>query len=419
MTANASAGFNLVTQLSEQFFNRLLKALYRAHAFPTEFDDALSSEVPEYGVSFRLRYDLALAEPSLYFDTNVSGGVGIQGAINGRLVYESAIDARMGESEYTYTLVIDVHANYDIIADLKLEVQNDQLNLVVQFEDIRDFDLALSPAGIPPVHLELVSRLVKRALLVSARRKLKRIPISQEFEKRRVSGLLLAAPVLRIIDGPSPPDFDNATVAMSTKKDEIFGRPNSLYDFINPDYDFGIAMDQNFILHVLERAWNEEKIKKRFNDQGKPDASGKNRIRRITFDLQENCIILSILASRHLVGDFEVHARVSLVVEDGTLHARFERVQIEWPGWIDIVGFLCLTVAWLVVSEVAKYFLGGLIADAAKTGLEEFLISNKIRFAFSGKVPGTDVQLTATAKELTIRPDEIVSRGSVTIELST
>lgn len=417
---DATADFNFVTQFSEQFLNRLLKALYLHKVFPTHFVGQLSRTEPRYGITITFDYELDIGEPTLYLDTGTAGGVGFRGTVTGELRLAAGFEPRPGEPALPpLRKVIPVQAEFEAVVRLALVTAGEQSFLELVFIDLPDLKLELQMEPFP--HNELVSRLVKRGLLVKLRNQVKRIPISQLIETFTLGGWAVAEPALRIIDGPD--EYDSVTVAMNTFPNRGLGRPDELNDFTNAperSFDFGLGVNQALLLQTLDRAWQRGQIPRRFDDEGRPNPNGLNTVSRFAFDLQDGRILLSVFARRQagpVEPEIGVHAIARIQFADGDLRVDLSDVRIEYPWLMHLLGFLVLNVVWLIVFRMLDGFLGRLVEREGESALDDFLRNNLLRLSFEGIVPGTNLKLVGRPLTLTTRANELVSQGQIDIEI--
>ena len=415
---SVTAKFNFVTQFSERFLNRLVKELYALKAFPVEYDGTTSETLALYGLTVTISYKMALAEPTLYLNTNVDNGAGLRGSVTGHLQMVAHLDPMQGEANAPdYLVPIDVNASFDAVLQLQFVTAGDNVYLQLHLADLPDLEFTLDPNPVPSVYQTLVQQVLKRVLLVAFRTKVVKVPVSVLMQAALLGGWAAEPPVLRVMPASATPGLGSATVAFNTYPNRGLGVAGDLVDWTNPGYEFGIALDQNFILQLIERAWQRQQIPTRFNDRGQPDASGGNVLTSVTMNFEETKITVSLQAS--LAGSaFWVHgsARPSMV---GTaIHVDVFDVQVEFPIWIDIVGIVLLNIFWTIIDQALSNFLGGLIGQAAQQGINQFLANHQVRLSFSGTIPGTNLVLTAQPDIINVTADDINSGGHVAFTTS-
>lgn len=413
-TQDHTARYNLVTQVSERALARILRELYANEAFQTQFSDQLSKEVARYGMRLKFDYSAALGVPSLRLDTTAMGGVRIDAAVSGELGFGVAIDARDPRPAESHRISIEYAASFGLVARLELVGSPVASHLEITLFDLLDLDLQVD-FDVPDDNQELFRRLLKRLLIVAMRSKVVRIPVSHVFNLALAAGWEVSNTTLRVINGPNPPDYDNVTIGLNTWPNRGQGRPILLHDWVNPAQDFGVAMDQRFVVQALRRAWQEDRsIPRRFDDTGNPDAAGENELRDVAFDFDEDRVVLTVrAATRQIPVDFR--GKFRLDVDNGNLSVHLFDVQVSVPAWVHIFGFLAMNVAWIIVVVLMNEFFGGLIQQTANTSLREFISANNVRLSFEGGIPGTRMRIEATAMELKVRPNEVFTRGKIAV----
>jgi hypothetical protein len=410
---SVTARFNFVTQISEPFLDRLLKELYRRKAFPVEYKGETSQALATYGLTLKLSYDITLNEPTLYLDATVTGGVGFKGSIDGHLEFSAHLEPRTGEAPAPdYVLPIDAHALFDAVVALEIVKDGDNVFLQLRLSDLPDFKFDFNPDPVPAPYHELVRQMLKRALLVELRTKVESVPLTVLMQAALLGGWAAEEPVLRVMPSHDAPGFGNVTLAFNTFPNRGLGVAANLVDWTNPKHDFGIALDQTFLLQFVDRAWQRGQIPTKFNNKGQPDPQGGNEIKEIAFDFLEGKVTISLHGS--IAGsDFWVHGSARPIIDNGSLLIQIFDVSVELPIWIEIVGFVVLNVFWLIVQQALSDLLGGLVGQAAQTGLNDFLASHQIQLAFSGKIPGTNLTLEAQADDIIVTADDMYSVGHV------
>ena len=407
-----TARFNLVTQLSETMLDRTLKELYRGGAFQTEFEGVLSRALEKYGITVEFAYDIELGEPSLSVDTDTEGGIRVAASVEGALALGVDIEPRPPLSGSEHHIPVPFKASFAGITKLDFVREDEEAHLELSFVDIPNLQIVAS-FDVPPERLELFTRLLKRFLLVSLRKEVARIPVSHALNVAVAAGWAIADAKMRIIDGPKPPDFDNVTIAMNTWPNRGRGRRSKLVDWVNPDYDFGMAIDQRFVSQALHRAWQRGEIPRRYDDHGEPDPRGQNEIRNLVFDFQDERLLISVHAARGIL-DVRVHAAINLSIrDDGFLHVEILDIDAELPLWLRVIGAVALRIAWILVVVLFDRLLNGVIRRAANSALESFIRDKGIRLNFEGQIPGTEMRVRARIEEIGLRENEIFSLGKV------
>lgn len=410
---SVTAQFNFVTQLSEAFLNRLLQKLYSIPAFPITYSGDTNQTLDNYGLTLTVAYFMKLNEPSLYLNTTIANGVDIKGSVDGHLQITAHLNPRTDEAPAPdYVLPFDAHLVFDAVVMITIARDGDNVFLQLQLADLADFEFDFNPDPFTGPYLELVRQILKRILLVALRSKVEKIPMTPLMQAVLLGGWAAEDPVLRLMPNAANQGFGNVTLAFNTFPNRGLGVEASLIDWVNPNYDFGVALDQTFFLQFVDRAWQRGQIPTTFNDGGQPDPKGSNVLKSVSFDFVDQKVTISINGSV-LGADFWVHGSAQPIISDGMLRIKVSDVTVEFPVWIQIVGFVVLNVFWLIVQEALSNFLGGLIAQAAQTGLNDFLASQQIQLAFSGQIPGTNLNLTAQVDNIIVTADDIYTVGQV------
>ena len=415
MSTNATARFNVVASFSERSLDKVLKALVDKKAFPTSFRGQQRRANADYGISVGLSYYLEFKNPKLFLDTDVENGVGLGGVITGKLMLCSAIEPRFGSDRYELEWSIDLDVEFEGIASVELKKKDNVGHLAVNLGmfDFTRFEL-LSISESAGERKELCRRLLRRTALVAFRKQLKSFAISNSFDIGTLAGWPIGDVEFVVIDGKSDDDKDNITLALSTSINSGRGRVSQLFDWINPDHDFGLGLDQRFITKTLHRDWDKGLIPRRFSMRGRPNPKGRIAIDKVNFDFQENVINFSTHITKPL--PMWLHGSVALSVEDGRLAMDVKDFELDPEWWMAVAGYLAVGWVWIIVYVAMRTVVGDLLAVIADKAMEDLLDNAEIQLGFEGPIPNTGLKLVAIVNDLSIGHDELLVRGSVEVE---
>lgn len=188
-------------------------------------------------------------------------------------------------------------------------------------------ELATRELQTVPVHVEydgdvggngpLFGRMIQRIVLARLH-DLSSVPVSHGFEMEMTTGWAITNHAIRIIDGPSPADPGNVTIALNTWPNRGRGIPTGLNDWVNPGFEFGVCYDERFLVQAVAQALADDRIPKEYDECGCPKVGGPVRVQDIAINLAEGCITLFVTATYN-GGNFVLGGGWCWTLDQGTL----------------------------------------------------------------------------------------------------
>lgn len=296
--ADHSCRFNVVTQLSETVLERILRELQDAGAFPKRWQGRKALNAAPLDMELGFGFDIELSPPTLATESGDAAKLSLGLDFRGVLRLDARIDSRPPVGASAHDVPVPFHGSVAAAVPLQLARRGTYGYLELATRELRDVAVHVRYDDAVGGNGPLYDRLIQRILLVQLHG-LSSIPISHGFELETTTGWEITNHTIRIIDGPSPPDRDDVTIAMNTWPNRFRGRRADLHDWVNPGSDIAICYDERFLAQAVARAVADDRIPREYDDKGCPQPGGPIQLQDATVNLNDGALNVFIEATRH------------------------------------------------------------------------------------------------------------------------
>lgn len=411
-----SSKFNVVTQLSEKALVRIIRALQTSQDFPSRWQGRKRLTAAALGIELSFSYDVKLGEPELRAESGNAGKLALVFDFQGVLQLDAEIRLRPPVNASSHNVSVRFHGSVEAQVPLMLARIGTYGYLELATRELRTVALQVEYDGDIGGNAPIFNRMVQRILLANLV-ELGSIPISHGFEMETTGGSAVTNYTLRVIDGPSPPDRDDVTIALNTWPNRYCGSRAGLHDWVNPGFDLAICYDERFLVQAVTWALSDDRVPKEYDESGCPEPRGPVRVRDIALNLGDGYLDVFIDATCN-GGNFDARGRVTLFVEPrNTLGLAVACDQGSGEFLTGVSTMLARSILALAGLET--------FADAAEPDrpsacrariMPPALCGTPISLVLNASIPRTKVRLAYEIDRIDITRNEMSTRGGIAIK---